>query len=171
MPQFANRYLFWSGVAAAIGAAVHLAIPVGGPSWYEFFGAPQQLVNLARIGAPYALVSCLVIATVLVFFAAYAFSGAGLIRRLPFLRTALVLIATLLILRGLLFVPLAVWLPHTLAGICDCRGVDTFLVVTSVICLALGLGYAVGARNLLRQSRAKAVPLQADALQDSLVQR
>lgn len=167
MTEITNRYLFWSGVAAAIGALVHLAIPVGGPSWYQFFGAPKQLVYLASIGDPYAVISCLVISATLIFFAAYAFSGVGLIRRLPLLRTVLVLIASLLILRGIVFVPLAALVPGALTGICDCRGVDAFVVVTSVICLAMGVGYAAGARNVWRQSSAKDAAMQGDALHDS----
>jgi hypothetical protein len=50
-----------------------------------------------------------------------------------------------LILRGVLFIPLIVWRPGTLSGVCDCRSVDTFIIVTSALCLAMGVGYALGA--------------------------
>ncbi|MGH8077680.1 MAG: hypothetical protein ACREPE_10190 [Lysobacter sp.] len=121
---------------------------------------------MARIGAPYATISCLVIATVLFVFAAYAFSGVGLIRHLPFLRTVLVLVASVLILRGIMFVPLVLWRPGALAGICDCRSVDTFIIVTSIICLTMGTGFAIGARDVWRLS--KGVPLQAYPLHGSM---
>lgn len=158
MPSFANRMLFWTGVAAAAGALLHVAILIGGPDWYAFFGAPQGLVEMARAGNPRAPISCLVIAAILLLFAAYAFSGAGMIRRLPLLRTVLVLIASLLILRGILFIPLVLWRPGALAGICDCRSVDTFIVATSIVCLALGIGYAVGACNPGRVDAGKDAP-------------
>ena len=54
-------------------------------------------------------------------------------------------IAAVLILRGALFIPLIVWRPVALSGICDCGSVDAFIVVTSALCLAMGMGYALGA--------------------------
>lgn len=141
----AKAGLVLAGVAAAAGAVLHIAILIGGPDWYAFFGAPRGLVEMARAGNPRAPISCLVIAGFLSVLAAYAFSGAGLIRRLPLLRPGLAATATVLLLRGALFVPLILWRPGVLSGICDCRSVDTFIVVTSALCLAMGAGYALGA--------------------------
>jgi hypothetical protein len=145
MSQFTKSYLLLSGVAASAGAALHIAIIFGGPDWYAFFGAPRGLVEMARAGNVHAPISCLVIAAFLALLGAYAFSSVGVIRRLPFLRFGLASIATVLILRGLLFVPLVVWRPGALSGICNCRSVDTFIIVTSALCLAMGVGYALGA--------------------------
>ena len=145
MSQFVKRYLYLAGIAAAAGAALHIAILFGGPDWYAFFGAPAGLVEMARSGNVRAPISCLVIASFLALLAAYAFSGAGVIRRLPFLRLGLGSIAAVLVLRGVLFIPLIVWRPGTLSGVCDCRSVDTFIIVTSALCLAMGVGYALGA--------------------------
>jgi hypothetical protein len=76
------------------------------------------------------------IAAVLAIWAAYAFSGAGLIARLPLLRIALVAIASVYLLRGLvLFVPSALRRPDLSAA---------FLVWSSLIALALGLIHAIG---------------------------
>ena len=146
MSRFAKNYLFIVGIAASAGSALHLAILFGGPDWYAFFGAPHGLVEMARAGNIRAPVSCLVIAAFLAVLAAYAFSGAGIIRRLPLLRFGLASIAVVLILRGVLFIPLIVWSPATLSSVCDCRSIDTFIVVTSALCLAMGIGYALGAR-------------------------
>jgi hypothetical protein len=145
MSRFAKNYLFWTGVVALAGAVLHIAILFGGPDWYAFFGAPQGLVAMARSGNLRAPISCLVIATILVLFAAYAFSGVGVIRRLPFLRLGLATIASVLLLRGVLFAPLVLWRPGALAGICNCRNLDAFIIITSVICLATGVGFALGA--------------------------
>ncbi|MEO8103011.1 MAG: hypothetical protein ABI790_10810 [Betaproteobacteria bacterium] len=142
---FVNRYLRLAGIAASAGAALNIAIIFGGPDGYAFFGAPPGLIEMARSGHVRAPLTCLVIAAFLALLAAYAFSGAGVIRRLPFLRIGLGAIAAVLILRGALFIPLIVWRPGALAGICDCRSVDTFTVVTSALCLAMGVGYALGA--------------------------
>ena len=134
-----------AGAAASAGAALHIAIIFGGPDWYAFFGAPRGLVEMARAGNIRAPISCLVIAAFLALLAAYAFSGAGVIRRLPFLRVGLASIAAVLILRGALFIPLILLRPGALSGICDCRSVDAFIIVTSALCLAMGVGYALGA--------------------------
>ncbi len=102
---------------------------------------------MARVGNLRAPVSCLVIAAILAVLAAYAFSAAGLIRRLPLLRTGLVLIAIVLILRGVLFFPLILWFPGSLSRICECRSVDLFIVLSSLLCLSMGIGYVLGARS------------------------
>lgn len=147
MPAFAMRYLIFTGMLALAGALVHIAIMLGGPAWYDFFGAPEGLVDMARAGNLRAPISCLVIATMLFVFAAYAFSSAGLIKRLPLLRIVTALIALVLLLRGVLFIPLILLQPGLLSGICDCRSIDTFIVATSLICLAMGFGFALGAIN------------------------
>jgi hypothetical protein len=162
MSQFVKSYLVFVGLAAAAGALLHIAILSGGPDWYAFFGAPQGLVDMARAGNVRAPISCLVIAAFLSLLAAYAFSGAGVIRRLPFLRLVLSSIAGVLILRGILFVPLILWRPGTLSGICECRSVDAFIIVTSVLCLAMGIGYALGALAA-RNNSFKPKPLRGSA--------
>lgn len=145
MSRFETGCLLAAGIAAAAGAVLHVAIVFGGPDWYAFFGAPTGMVEMARGGNLRAPVSALVIAAFLALCAAYAFSGARIICRLPFLRLALTLIGGLLILRGVLFVPLILWRPNALARMCECRSVDTFIILTSVLCLAMGIGYALGA--------------------------
>jgi hypothetical protein len=76
---------------------------------------------------------------VLLVIAAYAFSAAGLLRRLPLRRAVLALAGAGLLLRGLSFLPLAAWQPHLLSGMCGrCEGVNAFLVVTSLLCLFPG---------------------------------
>jgi hypothetical protein len=162
MSQFVKNYLVFVGVVATAGALLHIAILFGGPDWYAFFGAPQGLVDMARAGNVRAPISCLVIAAFLSLLAAYAFSGAGVIRRLPFLRLVLSSIAGVLILRGILFVPLILWRPGTLSGICECRSVDAFIIVTSVLCLAMGIGYALGALAA-RNNSFKPKPLRGSA--------
>jgi hypothetical protein len=75
------------------------------------------------------------IAAILFAWAAYAFSGAGLIRRLPLIRTALVAISAVYLLRGLAPAPLLVLAP---------RQLDAFAWWSSAIVLAYGLAYAIG---------------------------
>ena len=69
----------------------------------------------------------------------YAFSGAGLIRRLPFLRLGLVLIASIFILRGLGVLPQLYWL------LTSSRPVEVRHIVFSLVSLTVGVFYALGA--------------------------
>jgi hypothetical protein len=149
MQQPTSRCLTFSGSVTLVAGLLHIAIIFGGPTWYAFFGAPEPMVQMVRAGALYPPIFCLVVAALLLICASYAFSGAGIIFHLPFLRTGLILIASVFILRGVAFIPLAILLPRVLARLCNCNGIDTFLVVTSVICLATGIGYAFGARTLI----------------------
>lgn len=145
--------VFGSGVACVVGALLHLVIAAGGPDWYAFFGAPKGIVALARAGSLRAPISCIVISAFLGVLAAYAFSAAGLIRRLPLLRLGLGLSAGVLLLRGIVFVPIVLCRPQWLAPICDCRTIDGFIVITSLICLAIGVGFAASAWVLPRWIR------------------
>ncbi len=141
-----NTLLLISAVLVLFGALLHLAIPIGGPSWYRLFGAPEGLVAMAEAGSMRPVITCIVIALVLGVIAAYGFSGAGRIRRLPLLRPMLGIIGAGLIVRGLSFLPLALWRPDILARLCgNCQDINAFLIITSALCLFVGIGYLSGA--------------------------
>ncbi len=131
----ANPWLVVAGGLSATAALLHLAVIAGGPDWYRFFGAGEGMARAAEQGLPQPALITLGIAAVLAVWAAYAFSGAGLIFRLPLVRTALVAITTVYLLRGLILVPLLLLRPHV---------VDAFTVWSSLIVLAYGVAYAVG---------------------------
>jgi len=133
-----------------LAAVLHLAMPFGGPAWYAFWRAPDVIVRMAGAGHPYPAVMCMLIAALLVLCTLYAVSGAGLIFRMPLLRTGLTAIAAVFLARGLSFIPLVALRPGALADVCNCTKVDTFIVVSSAVCLAIGAGYAAGAARLWR---------------------
>ena len=156
MQQPRNNYLIWSGNAAIAGGLLHIATIFGGPAWYRIIGAPEPIVQMAAKGHAVPVIICVLAAAVLFACAAFAFSGAGLIRRLPFLRTALVLITVALLIHGIAFIPIVMVAPETMTGIYDGEGVNTILIVTSVICLVGAIGYALGARQAWRQMSMRA---------------
>ncbi|MDI1327400.1 MAG: hypothetical protein PSV23_11445 [Brevundimonas sp.] len=133
--QNSNPWLLIGGALSAAASLAHLAVIVGGPRWYAAFGAGKRMVRLAEQGAPSATLITLGIAAVLAVWAAYAFSGAGLLPRLPLLRLGLVAISAVYLIRALVFVP-AVMLQTGQAG--------TFAWVSSAIVLVFGLAYAIG---------------------------
>ena len=128
-------WLVAGGVLSALAAMLHVAVIAGGPAWYRFVGAGEAMAGAVERGSPTPALITLGIAATLMVWALYAFSGAGIIRRLPLLRTALVLIAAVYLVRALALLPLAILRPEL---------VDTFAVVSSLIVLAYGLAYAIG---------------------------
>ena len=130
-----NVWLIAGGVLSARAALLHLGIIFGGPAWYRFFGAGEELARAAERGSAVPTVLTAGIAAVLFVWSAYAFAGAGLVRRLPLMRTALVLISAIYLLRAL-------WLP---AALVTGGRVDAFLVWSSLIVLVYGVTYALGA--------------------------
>jgi hypothetical protein len=130
------NWLAIGGGLSLVAAALHLACIVGGPSWYRFFGAGEGMARMAEQGDWRPVVITLCVTAALAVAGAYAFSGAGLIPRLPFLRTALVVISSVYLLRGLvLFMPSALQRPDLTM---------TFLVWSSAIVLVIGLVHAIG---------------------------
>ena len=130
-----NGWLIAGGVLSAVAAVLHLAVIVGGPAWYRFFGAGEGMARAAERGAAAPALITLGIAALLAVWAGYAFSGAGLLPRLPLTRTALVLITAVYLLRGLVLAPMLLLKPQL---------VDAFAVWSSLIVLGYGVTYAVG---------------------------
>lgn len=91
--------------------------------------------RLAEQGSPSPPLITLAIVLLLTIWSAYAFSGAGLLRRLPLIRTALIAISIIYLLRGLVLLPIALRRPELLDG---------FTVWSSLIVLVYGLAYAIG---------------------------
>lgn len=139
-----NFWLLLAGFLTAVAALTHMAVIIGGPDWYRFFGAGEQMAQMAEQGSLYPATITAGIAMVLGVWSLYAFSGAGFILRLPLLKAALILIAAVFLLRGLLAIPAAYFLqsdPH----LQELAARPVFLWVSSAICVGLGLCYAVGA--------------------------
>lgn len=115
---------------------------IGGPNWYRFFGAGENMAQLAKDGSTYPIAITTVIAIVLALWAIYAFSGAGIIRRLPLLKPVLVTISVIYIARGLLGIPIALYIDHPYLN--ELAEKLTFMVFSSFISLGVGLLYLIG---------------------------
>ena len=132
-----NRRL-WLKVAAWLSfsmAAFQAVISIW-PAAAAYFQAPPSLLNdrvrLFVVGASAALIPLL--------FGFYALSGAGIIRRLPFLRTALVAIGSLFLLRGLFIILTFLAVLGVLQG-----QVSLAAVSSHVVFLSAGIAYLGGA--------------------------
>lgn len=123
---------------SALAALAHLGCIVFGGDWYRAMGAGERMAQMAEAGLWYPAVVTAGISAVLLCWALYALSGAGLVRRLPLLRVVLCIITVVYLLRGVVFVPLMPLFPGNSA---------TFWWVSSVICLVIGLVHLIGVRR------------------------
>ena len=99
--MYKNNQLIIAGSLSILAALLHISCIIGGPDWYLFFGAGQRMAQLAAQGDPYPTIATLVIALILTGWGLYAFSGAGIIIKLPLLKTCLALITAIYFLRGI----------------------------------------------------------------------
>ena len=120
----------------ALAALAHVGIVFGGPAWYRFFGAGEGMARMAEQGSPYPTLITLGIASALLLCAAYAASAADLLPRLPLLRSLLVTLTAIYLLRGLAGFVLAAFAPG--------GNSPAFWVWSSLICLLLGAVHAAG---------------------------
>jgi len=98
-----SAWLLAGGIASLLIAALHVVIIAAGPRGYRYFGA-ANLVPLAERGSPIPALLTAGVAVIFGIWGAYGLSGAGVIRPLPLIRTALILIGVLFALRGLILV-------------------------------------------------------------------
>ena len=109
---------------------------MGGPA-YRYFGAGERMARMAERGVAEPTVITIALVLLFAVWAAYAFSGAGLLRPLPRLRTALLLIGLIYAGRGLALFP-------QLYLIATGPGVPARHAVFSAASLAIGVLYLVG---------------------------
>lgn len=130
-----SRWLIAGGILSLAAALLHLACIAFGADWFRFFGAPEPLIVSYENDAMGLVWMTIFIAAILAIWAAYAFSGAGVMRRLPLLKTGLVTITGIYLLRGAFLIPALTNAPYTR---------HEFDIWSSAIVLALGIAYAIG---------------------------
>ncbi len=130
-----NKPLILGAISSAIAALAHLGCIIFGGDWYRFFGAGEQMAKMAEAGDPYPTIVTSIIVLILFIWSVYGLSGAGLISKLPFVKTVLVLISSIYVLRGVTFIVLMPLFPENSV---------TFWLVSSSLCLSIGLLYSVG---------------------------
>ena len=94
-----------AGISSGCVAALHVLIILRGAPAYRYFGAGEQMARLAEQGSAAPALVTGVAAVVFATWAAYALAGAGMLKRPPFLRTGLILIGAIYVLRGILIGP------------------------------------------------------------------
>ena len=135
MNSTAAAALIAGGTLTAIAALAHLACIVIGASAYRFMGAGEAMARAVEAGKWKPALVTLAIAAVLLTWAVYAFSGAGVIGPLPFTGFVLPVVSTIYLARAVGFPLLKPRFPENSTA---------FWLWSSAICLVLGLLYAFG---------------------------
>ncbi|HZX77593.1 hypothetical protein [Lysobacter sp.] len=104
-----NLPLIAGALLSVAAATVHAACLTYGAPLYRMLGAGDDMVRMAGRGEMLPAAVSLTLAAGIAAAAVYAFSGAGMLRRLPFARTVLCLVTAVYLFRGIgfgVFVPL-----------------------------------------------------------------
>jgi putative oxidoreductase len=133
-----NKYLLSGGTFSILVALLHVAIIIGGPDWYRFWGAGEQMATLEENGSLLPDLLTFFIAIIFFIWGLYAYSGAGLIRRLPLLKTGLVVISSIYTIRGLLLF-IDIFSPEHLT---------VFMLLTSIVSFIVGLTNFIGTKQV-----------------------
>lgn len=140
MPHASQEILLIGGIFSAIAAMAHLAcIAVGAPA-YRFMGAGERMAHAAEAQKIQPTLITFAISLVLLLWALYAFSGAGVIRQLPLTNIALPIISLAYLARAFSFPVLKPIFPENSTK---------FWLISSSICLVIGVFYAIGASAIL----------------------
>ena len=131
--------LILAGALSLLAAILHVGVVIGGPSWYRFFGAGESMAQMAEQGSLKPTFITLGI-TVLIVWGFYAWSAAGLIPRMPFLKLALLAITGIYLFRGIagMVAPFASNHPQVK------QNSTAFWLWSSAICLVIGLFHLMG---------------------------
>jgi hypothetical protein len=130
MQELARLSSIAAAVLDAAAAVAHFACIFWGAPGLRLLGAGERLAQQAEAGHCYPPVISAAIGALLSLLAAYALSGAGLLDPLPGLRPVLVLAGAVFLARA----AAAPWLRPFFQG-----NSAMFWIVSSAICLALGL--------------------------------
>jgi len=129
-----------AGLANILIAIAHIICLLWADRMFELGGVAPQMQQLAEINSVLPYMVTIAVAVVFFVFGLYAFSAAGFIRPLPFLKLIVILITAIYILRGI-------------GGLIMDN--DSFLsVLYSVVALVIGILFLIGTESKWRKSAA-----------------
>ena len=132
--------LIVAGALSLLAAVLHLAVIIGGPSWYRFFGAGEAMALMAEKGYLKPMFITFGVSAVLMLWCVYAWSGAGLLPEMPLLKLGLSAITAIYLVRGVggLIAPFVSNHPQIK------QNSTTFWLWSSAICLVIGVFHLMG---------------------------
>ena len=129
-----SKLLISAGFVASASAIWHLLCIIGGPKWFAFARAPQQIIDSSQQGTLLAPIGTIIVASLMFACTVFAFSGAGLMCKVPLLKSALITISILCIVRALIAIPTFV----------NSAGLDIWQIIASSVWFYVGISFAAG---------------------------
>ena len=126
---------------------LHVVMVFIGPKAYIYFGAGQEMADMAEAGSWIPALSTLFLACVFTLFGLYAYSGAGVIRKLPLLKAGLWIIGSVYFLRGFLIIYQIMYFGD------EELAIGYHSLAFSVVSALIGLLYLHGVINLSKRDR------------------
>ena len=133
-----NNWLKLAGLFSLCIAALHIVMIFIGAAAYQYFDAGREMVQMTNEGSLVPHLITLAVAIVFAIFGLYAWSGAKIIRKMPLLYLALIIIAGIYLLRGLSF------FVQILTLFNDMSDFSTKSTMFSLVSLSVGLCYLLG---------------------------
>ena len=134
-----NIFLIFGAMLSAVAALLHLACIYFGAPLFRFLGTEAMAKMYESGNTTHPIIACVILATILFSWSAYALSGAGVIRKLPLLRFALIGITSVYLIRGLAFPFLTSYFPENSM---------LFWYLSSAIVFAFGLIHFMGLKQV-----------------------
>jgi hypothetical protein len=126
------------GVLSFAVALLHVvAIFIGAPA-YRYLGAGEDMATAAESGSAFPALLTLFLVVIFAIWGFYGLSGAGVIRRLPLLKIALLLIGVVYTLRGVVVFQQLFQIAASSVEVASRE------IVFSLVSLIIGLAYLLG---------------------------
>lgn len=138
MQNQGKRWLVVGGILSIGVALFHVGIVLVGAPAYRFFGAGEQMAQLASSGSVLPAGITLFMASIFAVWGFYALSGAGILRQLPLLKVGLLVISSIYTFRGLGLLVQLWTLFHSPKSIAPQE------VIFSLVSLLIGIVFSVG---------------------------
>ncbi len=132
------QWLKLGGILSFAVALLHVVIIFIGAPAYRYFGAGEDMATAAESGSAFPAVLTLLLATIFAIWGLYGLSGAGVIRRLPLLKIALMLIGAVYTLRGIAVFQQLFQIVTSSAEVAPRE------IAFSLVSLIIGLAYLIG---------------------------
>ncbi len=138
MMRMGNQWLKLGGILSLAVALLHVIIIFIGAPAYRYFGAGEDMAAAAETGSAFPAVLTLVLVAIFAVWGFYGLSGAGVIRRLPLLKIALILIGAVYTLRGVAVFQQLFQIATSSVEVAPRE------IVFSLVPLVIGLAYFIG---------------------------
>ena len=134
-----NQWLILGGILSFAVALLHVVIIFIGAPAYRYFSAGEDMATAAESGSAFPVLLTLFLAAIFAVWGFYGLSGAGVVRRLPLLKIALILIGAVYTLRGV-----GIFQQLFQIAASSAEATATREIVFSLVSLIIGLAYLFG---------------------------